>query len=346
MVQALRRQRQQAYLYADEIDPELQHLGEPVARYVAEASARADDVLIYHHCVAWRRGVELYTRTRNRRVLKYHNVTPAGFYEGIHPDYVASCAEGAAQTKELAGIPAALYLGDSGYNVRELVRLGAERARAHTLPPFHRLNTLKRLQADEGVLEYAKDGLRNILFVGRVAPNKGHLSLLAVFAYYHRYLNPHSRVFIVGDLDPRLETYVRRVRDAIDRAGLRGFVFLTGKVSPTQLKAYYLVAHAFACASHHEGFCVPLVEAMGFKIPCVAWAKAAVPRTLGRTALVWNDLDPAVMAESLHSCLEHAEIGDHLVRRQYARYRRLFSQAAVRRRFLQILRPLLARVPA
>jgi glycosyltransferase involved in cell wall biosynthesis len=346
MVHALRRHGHTAHLYASDIAPELRSVAEPVARYEALWGGRAEDILIYHHCIAWRRGVDLYARTRSRRVLKYHNVTPPTFYEGIHPDYVASCALGVAQTRELTQIPADLYLGDSEYNVEELIALGVPLARARVAPPFHQATALRHVPGDHGTLKYAEDGLHNILFVGRVAPNKGHLDLIAAFAHYHRYLNPRSRLFLVGDLDPRLEAYVSRVREAIDCAGLGQFVFLTGKVTSAQLKAYYLVAHAFLCASHHEGFCVPLVEAMAFKVPCVAVANTAIATTLGRAALTWEEFDAALLAESLHACQEDREVSDHVVDYQYSRYRRLYSPAAIGQRFLRCLRPLLGRVAA
>jgi glycosyltransferase involved in cell wall biosynthesis len=135
-----------------------------------------------------------------------------------------------------------------------------------------------------------------------------------------------------------LAAYEKRVRSAIGQAGLHGFVYLTGRVTPPQLKAYYLIAHAFLCASHHEGFCVPLAEAMGFQIPCVAWARAAVASTLGPEALVWADLDPIVLAQSVHECLENSAVSNYLVERQQARYKRLFSPTAVKERFLRCLR--------
>jgi glycosyltransferase involved in cell wall biosynthesis len=341
MVRALNDQEQDAFLYASEIDPELAELGESIDAYEDGPAQNTEDVLIHHHCVAWGRGVDLYSRSRNRRVLKYHNVTPATFYAGIHADYVAACSAGRAHTKALLSAGADLYLGDSDFNTEEMIELGAPRHRCRTAYPFNTLDSLSTLQADVDVLRLYEGDWRNILFVGRVAPNKGHLALIDIFAHYHHQLNPHSRLFLVGTLDPRLQVYERQIRAAIDRAGLNGFVFLTGKVTPTQLKAYYLISHAFLCASEHEGFCVPLVEAMRFKIPCVALSRTAVTTTLGEGAILWDELDPGIFGESLNDCIEVPAVRGSLIEHQTARYRAQFSPAAVEQRFLKALNPLL-----
>jgi glycosyltransferase involved in cell wall biosynthesis len=338
MLRVLRKYGLEAYLYAEEYCPALRHLGGLLDDYEADASRSADDILIYHHAVGWRTGVDLFRRSQNRRVLKYHNITPSEYFREINQEYANSCVEGALHTRELLACRPELALADSSFNARELIAQGADPAHTHLLPPFHDVETLRRTQADLGVLRHQRDDIRNILFVGRVAPNKGHVDLIETFANYHHYLNPRSQLFIVGNLDPRLEIYTQRIRTRIDQAGLAAAVHLTGKVSSDQLKGYYLIAHAFLCTSHHEGFCVPVAEAMAFQIPCVAWAVTGVASTLGRRALAWENLDHALLAESLHHCLEHRHVAEQLAAWQLARYRRLFATAAIQRRFLNILR--------
>jgi glycosyltransferase involved in cell wall biosynthesis len=349
MAQALRRRGFQAWIYANYRDPILQHLGEPLCRYRAGPMTHSEDVLIYHHCVSWHEGAEFYTETRNRRVLKHHNVTPANYYEGLDAEYHLLCQLGAEQTRQLAAVPAVLYLADSDFNAKQLRCLGLEKTRVRTVPPFHHLEEMAEAQADLEVLQrFHQPDFRNILFVGRLAPNKGHIDLVRIFAHYHHYLRARSRLFLVGPADPRLNAYTTRIHKTMEEAGVKDSVILTGKVTAAQLKAYYLLAHAFLCASGHEGFCVPLVEAMHFRIPCIAWARTAVTGTLGRQALLWEDTEPAVMAESLHAVIENAELGDRLVEQQARRYEQRFAPAAIERRFLNCLKPLWdagARVP-
>jgi glycosyltransferase involved in cell wall biosynthesis len=338
MLHALRKNRCEAYLYAEEYDRDLRNTGGSLEDYETEASHVSEDILIYHHAVGWRPGAALFKESRNHRILKFHNITPASFFEGINQEYANSCTEGVLQTQSLLECSIDLCLADSLFNARQLMDMGADSQSTFVLPPFHEIESLRRTHADWAVLKKYQDDIRNILFVGRVAPNKGHLELIDTFAHYHRYLNPRSRLFIVGALDPRLEPYTQRIQEKISREGLAGAVTLTGKVSSDQLKAYYLTAHAFLCTSHHEGFCVPLVEAMAFKVPCVAWAVTGVAGTLGRRALAWETLDPSVLAEGLHECLENPEVADRIVAWQMARYHRLFATSAVERRFLSILR--------
>jgi glycosyltransferase involved in cell wall biosynthesis len=337
MFRALQARGASVHLYAQNFEPRYARFCRHVSHYLAGPRRRPDDVLIYHHAVSWDLGLEIYATTRNRRVLKYHNVTPARYFQEYNEDHFQSCTQGSEQTRAIARIPAERWLGDSEYNLGELLKLAAGADRVATVPPFHDLAGLHEVDADVATLRRYRDGSRNLLFVGRVMPHKGHVDLIKTLAYYRRYLQPRSRLLVVGELDPRLERYYSQLRDLIRREGLEGAVVFTGKVNRTQLKACYLAADAFLCVSRHEGFCVPLVEAMSFKLPCVAWDTTAVAETLGPNALVWKQYDDAVLAESLHRCLEDPELGDFVVEQQLARYERLFSLPAIARRFVKAL---------
>src|SRR5262249_31964335 len=138
------------------------------------------------------------------------------------------------------------------------------------------------------------------LMVGRVAPNKGHLALLDAFAAYQRDYDRMSRLIIVGKEDDRLGIYTRMVRLRVLELGLQDAVFFAGSVSDSALQSYYLTAGAFAILSEHEGFCVPLVEAMAMKLPIVALGSTAIPGTLGKAGLIWEEPVPELFAESFH----------------------------------------------
>jgi glycosyltransferase involved in cell wall biosynthesis len=339
MFRALEASGARVYLYAQNFAPRYAESCRHVSRYRAGPHRRPDDVLIYHHGVGWDVGLEIYATTRNRRVLKYHNVTPARYFQEYNDHHFQSCAQGSEQTRAIACIPAEHWLGDSAYNLGELLKLAAGPGRVEVVPPFHDLAGLKGVDADVATLRRYRDGSRNLLFVGRVMPHKGHVDLIKTLAYYRRYLQPRSRLLIVGEIDPRLERYHSQLLDLIRREGLEGAVVFTGKLNRAQLKACYLAADAFLCVSQHEGFCVPLVEAMSFRLPCVASDTTAVAETLGPNAVVWKQCDHAVLAESLHQCLEDPELGDFIVEQQLARYERLFSLPAIARRFMKALGP-------
>lgn len=112
---------------------------------------------------------------------------------------------------------------------------------------------------------YKDDGYTNFIFVGRVAPNKKQEDVIRAFYCYKKYCNPKSRLFIVGSYNG-MERYYHRLRRYVGALELDNVVF-TGHIPFAQILAYYHLADLFLCMSDHEGFCVPLVEAMYFNLP-------------------------------------------------------------------------------
>jgi glycosyltransferase involved in cell wall biosynthesis len=136
------------------------------------------------------------------------------------------------------------------------------------------------------------------LFVGRVAPNKAHQDLVKAFAAYRRAYQPDAVLRIVGP--PSSEAYSKALHAFVGALGLADAVDFTGPVSETALAAHYRAADVFVCVSDHEGFCVPLLEAMHHRLPVVAYASSAVPETLGRAGLVLESKAPTTVAAAVH----------------------------------------------
>jgi glycosyltransferase involved in cell wall biosynthesis len=137
----------------------------------------------------------------------------------------------------------------------------------------------------------------NVLFVGRVIPNKRIDDLVRSFAVFQRWLRPRSRLLLVGDVRG-FEAYRERLRELVRELGAEEVVF-TGHVDDDELYAYYRVADAFLCLSEHEGFCVPLQEAMLFNLPVIAYDAGAVRETLRGGGLLLQDKRPDLVAELL-----------------------------------------------
>ncbi len=131
-------------------------------------------------------------------------------------------------------------------------------------------------------------------------PTKGIARLIDAFAVYHHQYNTRSRLFVVGKEDPRLAAYTASLHEQVDRLEVAGAVVFTGEVSESLLKTHYLLADAFLMTSQHEGFGVPLIEAMAMNVPLVALGTTAVPGTIGEAGLVWEENDPYLLAESIH----------------------------------------------
>ncbi|MGH9678266.1 MAG: glycosyltransferase, partial [Candidatus Acidiferrum sp.] len=184
-------------------------------------------------------------------------------------------------------------------------------------------------------------GTINLLFVGRVSPHKGHKRLLRVASLYKSLYGTDVRLTIVGGLDDQLGIYYRELRKEIAARRLDGRVFFTGKVTPSQLKTFYKSADVFLCVSEHEGFCVPLVEAMRLGVPIVAYADCAVGSTLGEHPFCWKNPDPFLAAESIREILENREVRAQLIRFQHERYNELYTPRAIGQRFEQAINRLL-----
>ena len=294
-------------------------------------------LLIYHFSTGCHEATEVFRGASCRRLLKYHNVTPAAFFEGIDQEYALSCRAGRAELATLARDRLDGYLADSDYNLRELLDAGAPAAAGAVVPPFHNIHRLRELEPDPGVLARCRDGKANFVVVGRLAPNKGHALLLEAFALYQRHYNRDCRLFIVGKGDERLAVYTDALRARVRGLGLEGAVVFTGGVSAAALKTYYQSAHAFVITSRHEGFCVPLVEAMALGTPVLALGAAAVPGTVGEAGLVWEEDDPELLAESMHRLVTDRAAAAALGARGRRRYEQHFTNTQIEQRFLGAL---------
>jgi L-malate glycosyltransferase len=230
------------------------------------------------------------------RVLQYHNVTPAAYFAPYDPALFRLALLGRRELTTLVG-RVDLALGDSEYNRQELEALGFARtgvfpiavdtARITAAPPRPALDQL------------LDDGLVNFLFVGRIAPNKKIEDHIRLAEVYKRYVDAYYRFIFVGRFDvvPRYYSMIRALMAEYRFLNDR-FVF-TGPISDAELAAYYRHAAVYISLSEHEGFCVPLVEAMAADVPVLAYAAAAVPDTLGGAGVQFAPKDLELAAELL-----------------------------------------------
>jgi glycosyltransferase involved in cell wall biosynthesis len=296
-----------------------------------------DDLLIYHYSRGWDFGLGLLGRLKCRTAIKYHNVTPPAFFEKFNQDLVVMCGEGRAQLSAIASAGCDVYMSASAYNERELLHEGVPAGKSFVVPPFHHIDRLSDLEPDREVLKYSRDDQTNVLMVGRVSPNKGHPLLIEAFAAYNRDYNPRSRLFIVGKGETRLNAYNQLLRGLVKHFELQESVVFAGEVSDSELKAYYLAADVFMITSEHEGFCVPLVEAMSMGVPIVAYGSSAIPGTVGGVGLVWAERDPYLLAESVNSIVGSSAVGEALGKMGLRRYEQHFTNRKIRTQFLEAL---------
>jgi glycosyltransferase involved in cell wall biosynthesis len=232
------------------------------------------------------------------KVVNYHNLTPISMFAPWEPHMGAELIAGRRQLQELAS-STALGIGVSSYNRLELDAAGYAKTTVVPLlldlATFDRepdRRTLDRLWADRGA---------TWLFVGRLAPNKAQHDLVAALDVYRRVYDPDARLRLVGGASsPR---YADAVRGFAAELGLAHAVELTDHVSDEELSAHYRAADVFVSTSDHEGFGVPLLEAMHHKLPVVAYGSSAVPETVGGAGLVLADKAPTTVAAAVHRVL-------------------------------------------
>jgi glycosyltransferase involved in cell wall biosynthesis len=295
-----------------------------------------DDLIVYHYSIGWPLAIDILRRARGFRVVRYHNITPPEFFAGISPLHVETCSRGRQEIPVVATLGCELYLAVSSFNGAELVTAGAPPERVKILPPFHRTEALLDREADLSLLDELGDGTRNFLMVGRVAPNKAHLDLIDAFAAYLDRFGDDARLILVGKTDVHLRSYEMAIHERIAQHRLGHRVRWLLVASEAQLKAAYLASHALLLLSRHEGFCVPLVEAMAFKLPIVARACAAIPETIGDAGILWPEADPLLYAASAARVLHDAALQRRLEERGAERYRALYTPASLQRQFLAL----------
>lgn len=335
MFQAFERRGYDARIYAGSWD-----FTEPQANPIADIEdflKDPADLLISHYSIEWGPGLEALQKTRCRTAVKYHNITPPEFFAGISPWHEEKCRAGLEELKTLVKADCNFYLADSEFNKQDLMREGVSEEKCFVVPPFHHIDSLQAIEPDLDILDAYRDGKTNILMVGRVSPNKGHAALIEAFAAYHHDYNPNSRLLIVGKQEERFKPYSTSLLDLATFMLSEDAVVLTGEASDSELKAYYLLANVFAIASEHEGFCVPLVEAMVMKVPVVAYASSAIPDTVGGAGFVLEDRHPYVMAEAIDRLVRDQSLSVAFGMNGWQRYERYFTNERIELKLFEAL---------
>ena len=298
----------------------------------SSAEATRADVTILHFALPSPM-TAAFARLPGAKILQYHNITPASFFAPYDAGLFRLAALGRRELATLAG-HVDLALGDSEFNRQELESLGFERtgvmpiavntARITSAPPRPALERILR------------DGLVNILFVGRIVPNKKIEDHIRLAEMYKRYIDSYYRFIFVGRYDG-LPRYYAQVRALIAQYQMLPDRFwFTGPVPDEDLAAFYRWSDAYVSLSEHEGFCVPLVEAMAADVPIVAYAAGAVPETLGGAGILFAPKDLEVAAELLGSVVYDRDLRARVLEGQRRRLQD-FAPPRIEARLHQVL---------
>ena len=313
----LRAAGYQSDVFVETADPRLESLTHDY-RELVDAS-HPENLLLHHFSIGSKASRTAYA-VPDRMALIYHNITPPEYFVGVHRTLARQCFRGRRELQAYVN-RCEMALGDSEFNRQDLEAFGFPRTDVlPVVPDFSHLDE----EPDRFVADQFDDEWTNVVFVGRVIANKKIEDLIRNFHAYHTLYNPRSRLLIVGVFS-LFERYLAGLNHLVEELGARDVHFV-GHVSNAELVAYYEVADLFLCASEHEGFCVPLVEAFYKQIPVLAYAATAVPATMDGAGVLYEDQDPVYVAGLMDAILSDATLQDRIVEGQLEAVQRLRSK--------------------
>ncbi len=257
---------------------------------------------------------EIFAELPCKKALLYHNITPAFYFKGFRKELFNALKKGRDEAQALAHITS-VAMADSNFNAAELKEWGfKEPAIVPLILDFSKY----ALPANPLWLDRLQDGKLNILFVGRCVPNKKIEDLLRFFAVFKRAVSENARLIVAGSTTG-MERYYSLLLIMAKELEIKDDVIFTGSISQAGLNACYKSAHLFLSMSEHEGFCIPLMEAMHFGVPVVAYKAGAVPETMAGAGVVFLKKDFPQLAELAGRIIFNNDLRAALIKREEAR---------------------------
>jgi glycosyltransferase involved in cell wall biosynthesis len=318
----------QSEIFALTIDDELR----AEVRDFADPASRQGDLTIFHFALPSPM-TEAFGRLRRGRVLQYHNITPAHFFAPYEPNIFRLLALGRQELQTLAD-RTDLALADSEYNRRELEALRF--ANTGVFPIAVDARRIRNTPEVPALAELLSDGLMNFLFVGRIVPNKKIEDHIRLAEHYKRYVSSNYRFIFVGRTDgvPRYYNMIRALLAEYHMPPDR--FWFTGPVPDEDLATFYRNADVYLSLSEHEGFCVPLLEAMAADVPVLAYGSTAVPDTMGGAGVCFTPKDLELAAELLGELAFNDDLRASVIARQRRRLED-FGDERIRREIATLL---------
>lgn len=320
-------------IYALSID---KRLGKGKAKYIEDFPGLDPDDVVFYHLSTGSELNKAIPKLTCRKIVEYHNVTPPRFFTGISEELEERCQMGVDQVKKMSKV-FDYAVADSEFNKNDLISMGYD-CPIEVAPILIDFEDYRRSPNPE-VMARFQDDVTNIVFTGRIVPNKKQEDIIACFYHYKKFFNPKSRLILVGS-GKGMDRYLSKLKDYVKKLELEESVLFTGHVKFNEILAYYRIADVFLCMSEHEGFCVPLIEAMQFQVPIVAFDSTAIGGTLGGSGLLLKEKDPLMTAGVIDRLMTDVRLRNQIIEGQKRRLKD-FSREAVTARYRELFQRIL-----
>ncbi len=274
----------------------------------------SSDIVIFHFALPSPLTNEI-KKMPAKKIMIYHNITPAKFFVDYSSEMTRIAIEGRNQLNSLAQF-IDLALADSEFNRQELEALGYKNTAV--FPLFVDFNRYKKKE-NSVIKKLFNDERINLLFVGRIVPNKKIEDNIKVVFYYKKYISPLVRLIVIGKTSSLPTYYHSLIRLADEFLLTSEDIIFTGHIPDDELIAYYKIADIFLSLSEHEGFCLPLIESMIFDVPIIAYNCTAVPYTLGKAGILVNTKEVSFLGELIHYLVNNKEFRQRIIDSQRKR---------------------------
>ncbi|MCD7716302.1 MAG: glycosyltransferase [Lachnospiraceae bacterium] len=330
LADTLQRAGYETGIYAENIDPRLPE--ELAGKTDSLPSLKGEDIIIYHLSTGSPLNYQI-AEYPCRKLMIYHNITPFSYFEAYSYDAWKLCRSGQEGMRFLAD-KVDYCLADSEYNKADLIKAGYS-CPIDVLPILIPFADYEKEPDVAVIKKYSDDRYVNILFTGRIASNKKQEDVIRAFALYRKLYNPRARLFLVGSYNG-MERYCSRLKKYVRELQLENSVYFTGHISFAEILAYYRTADVFLCMSEHEGFCVPLIEAMYFGVPVIACDSSAIGGTLNGAGVLLKEKNYLETAGMIQYMTTHPAFRESVVKKQYERLQDL-EHDKIEKQFLDYL---------
>lgn len=276
-------------------------------------SESKNDIIIYHHSIH-SKVLEFINNisSSSKKILIYHNVTPFEYIKNYDLNLSYYLQRGREELYEMKS-SFDLNFAVSQFNKNELDKIGFKDVKIFPI----KLN-LKNFQ----IYEKENSELFRLIFVGRIAPNKKQCDLIKLASILKKFSFPFH-LTLAGKIAPELISYKLELDNLIKYFQLESYVDFLQNSDQQILSRLYSNSDIFICMSEHEGFCVPLMEAMYYKLPIIAYKAGAVPETLGKGGILFSEKKFEYIAELIIKIKNDLNFKKLLIKNGTDRFREL-----------------------